>query len=104
MKKLKEIMLVGLLVAGVTAGVVLLIFGSYLFVRLLSFVFSDPYDWVKTPPVEKYTKWDRCVNDTRKIWDNINDTMGATYALEDTPSLNAREFVQYCLENNPEGD
>lgn len=85
-------------------GIVVIFFSVYAFVGFLSFLFSDPFNWVNDQNIEVYTKWDRCVDDTNKIWDNINDTVGATYATQDQPSLNAREFMDYCLKNNPEGN
>lgn len=88
-------------IAGLILGV---IFSFYLLIGFLNWISSDPLDLIDIGPENQYTegerKWDDCAQSARIIYDNFNDTVGATYALEDTPSNDVQEFMKLCLEKN----
>lgn len=86
----------------------LFILAGYAFFGFCAWLSADPFDWFDDGPnwitkpikTEGEEKWDDCVYSTRTIIDNINDTVGATYALEDEPSAKMKEFMEFCLEKN----
>ena len=95
------------------AGVIVIfcmVMGVYLFAGFGAWVLSDPLDlfedgpMFELEPADTYTagerRWDDCVRSTKQIFDDFNDTVAATYALEDKPSTEAQAFMKLCLEEN----
>lgn len=89
---------IGAIIA-IPLAIVTIFFGFYAFVGFLTWLFTDPLNWISEPPAYEERAWDICVSDARGIFAKFND-LGATYALEDEPSKNVREFMKFCLENN----
>ncbi len=49
---------------------------------------------------KQVSTWDKCVSDANLLYDNFNDTVGASYAHEDQPSKEIQNFIDKCLKNN----
>ena len=105
----------GKLLAGIMAIVAgaLVIFltamAIYAFFGFLAWMTTDPLDFFEDGPniwgssdvyTEGERQWDDCVRSTKTIFDDFNDTVGATYALGDTPATESQEFMKLCLERN----
>ena len=93
----------------VSICILLVIMALYVAAGFLAWVAADPLDLFEDGPMislegQTYTegerKWDDCVESTKVIFDNFNDTVGASYALGDTPSTESQEFMKICLELN----
>ena len=68
----------------------------YCIIGLLEFFMSDPLNFVKEKK-PYYTPYEKCVEQVNKIYDNINDTVGATYATEDIPTSNISTLINQCI-------
>lgn len=58
----------------------------------------DHTDVPKKVPQEP-TPWEDCVKDIKWLVDNVNDTVGASYALVDKPTSELKGLIDFCLEN-----
>lgn len=80
-------------------AIVVFPFVVYFFVSFILWISNDPMDMINIE-LPKSTVWEKCVRDADMIFDNFNDTVGASYALEDLPSQNIKDFMEFCLEQN----
>lgn len=74
----------------------LVITGGLMLLSLFIYMMSN------VEPVEysKPTAYEVCVKQVNYIYDNINDTVGATYATQDTPTSNIQKLINQCMELN----
>ncbi len=45
------------------------------------------------------TPYRYCADKAQSVFDQFNDTVGSSYALTDTPSVNITAFIDHCMEN-----
>ena len=103
MEELKQ--LVGIVVVPIVF--ISIVIAIYIFAGLVAYLASDPMDLFEDGPIISFDgpiytdaqrQWDNCVISTSHIFDNFNDTVGASYALGDTPATEAQNFMKLCLE------
>jgi len=88
---------------GIGVAALAIMVGIYLFFGFIGWLFSDPFEIIpdREDRVSQSTLWDNCIYDSKRLFDDFNDTVGASYALEDLPSQGVREFMEFCLETSP---
>lgn len=83
---------------------IILFMGVYVLLIAFTFwVFTDPLDLIEFEACGRTPGeilWDDCLRSTKTIFDDFNDTIGASYAQADEPSKEVQEFMKMCLELN----
>lgn len=49
--------------------------------------------------IPKESAWDICYRQAVILFDEFNDTVGASYAHQDQPSKEVQNFIEKCIEN-----
>jgi hypothetical protein len=97
----------GIVIGGIIGGTLLVCFLVYFFISLLAWFFSDPLnifpdnkkcDYESKGTLGCMKKEEYCREETRKMFLDLNDTMGSDTNNQDQMSKSMLEVYNKCLE------
>lgn len=93
---------------------IIITFSGYFLIGFLTWISNDPLDLFEDGPnwfvlgsssqgdtrTPEELKWDNCVDNTKYLYDQFNDTSMTTYGTDDKPATEAQNFMRLCLEKS----